>query len=242
MDDVRHDQFIQLLNDGFLPNIKKYAYDNSLQSRCISIFPAITVPAQLAVTTGTYTDEFSVPGMHWWDRKEDIVRTYASLAGWELTTTLDKHVKTLYEQIDGNSLNLFCQVYRGATHNFPTVRKVILLYLWYFGIRKQNVIRGQEFIIRKILESFNKPKKYFKNREVPRVILSWGFPSDAIMHDYGYESEEYKNALKFLDIWFGYLINGWKKFKGLKELGFLDETAFIFTSDHGNLKVGESWT
>ncbi len=236
MDDVRYDQFINLLNEGFLPNIKKYVYDNSIQSKCISIFPAITVPAQLSVTTGTYTDEFSVPGMHWWDRKEDIVRTYASLAGWELTETLDKHVKTIYEQINGNSLNLFCQVYRGATHNFPSVHRVILLYLWHFWIRKQNIIKGQEFIIRKILESFNKPQKYFKNKEEPRLVLSWGFPTDDKMHNHGYDSKEYHDALKYLDIWFGYLIEGWRNFKGLKELGFLEETAFIFTSDHGNYK------
>ena len=236
MDDVRHDQFFKLINKGFLPNIKKYAFDNSIKGKCISIFPAITVPAQLAVLTGTYTDEFSVPGMHWWDRKEDIVRTYASLAGWELTPTLDKHVKTMYEQINGNSLNLFCQVYRGATHNFPTVPRVILLYLWYFYILRANVIRGQEFIIQKILQAFNKPRKFFKNGEEPRLVLSWGFPSDAIMHDYGSNSKEYHEALKFLDIWFGYLIEGWKRYKGLKKLGFLDETAFIFTSDHGNYK------
>ena len=236
MDDVRYDQFKGLLEDNYLPNINKYVYDNSIHSKCISVFPGITVPAQLAVQTGTYTDEFSVPGMHWWDRNEDIVRTYASLAGWELTSTLDKHVKTVYEQIDGNSLNLFCQVYRGATHNYPSVKRVILLYLWYFGIRRENVIRGQEFIIRKILEAFNKPGKYFKNKEEPRLVLSWGFPSDDTMHNFGYDSHEYIESLKFLDLWFGRLIEGWKKYKGLKELGFLDETTFIFTSDHGNYK------
>ncbi|NHI90964.1 MAG: hypothetical protein EAX96_00590 [Candidatus Lokiarchaeota archaeon] len=237
MDDVRYDQFFKLLKEGFLPNIKKYVYDNSINSKCISIFPGITVPAQLAVQTGTYTDEFSVPGMHWWDRKDDIVRTYASLAGWELTQTLDKHIKTLYEQIDGNSLNLFCQVYRGSTYNYPTVRGVILLYLWYFYIKRENINRGQEFIMRKILDAFNNPKKFFKNKEEPRVVLSWGFPTDDTMHNFGYDSEEYHRALKLLDIWFGHLIEGWNKYKGLKELGFLDETVFVFTSDHGNYKA-----
>ena len=68
MDDVRYDQFKGLLEDNYLPNINKYVYDNSIHSKCISVFPGITVPAQLAVQTGTYTDEFSVPGMHWWLR------------------------------------------------------------------------------------------------------------------------------------------------------------------------------
>ncbi|MHA1895356.1 MAG: alkaline phosphatase family protein, partial [Candidatus Helarchaeota archaeon] len=75
-----------------------------------------------------------------------------------------------------------------------------------------------------------------KNKEEPRLVLSWGFPTDDTMHNFGYDSEEYHDALKFLDVWFGHLIEGWKKYKGLKQLGFLDETAFVFTSDHGNYK------
>ncbi|MHA1232149.1 MAG: alkaline phosphatase family protein [Candidatus Helarchaeota archaeon] len=236
LDDVRADQFFDLIEKNELPNIKKYFYDG-IQSNMTSIFPAITIPARLTLLTGTYPDHYAIPGMHCYEREKNKIHNFASLHQWDIPKILGGDAKTIYEQVDGNTADIFSLLFRGADYYFPTKFQTIKLYFWHFYLMKTDVMRVNEFTIIKILKLFEKPRKYFENSDPPRFISAWIFSSDSMLHDYGYDSPQYLNNLKDIDKWFGVLIEGNTKYKGLKKMGYFDDTTFIIASDHGNYKA-----
>ncbi|MHA1143682.1 MAG: alkaline phosphatase family protein [Candidatus Helarchaeota archaeon] len=236
LDDVRADQFFQLLDDGKLPKIRKYLGDG-IRGNCTSIYPAITVPARLTLLTGAYPDAYSVPGMHWYERRTNKIHNHASLHSWDIPEMLGDRVKTLYEQVSGNTADLFTLMHRGVDYNFPTKAQTVGIYIWHFYILRTSVVKANEFTVNKILDMFTKPRKYFGNSDPPRFISAWFFSSDDLMHDHGYDSREYISNLIDIDRQIGVLIEGNNKHDGLKQQGYLDDTVFILSSDHGNYKA-----
>lgn len=238
LDCVRADQFFDLINQGKLPNIKKYFY-NGLKGNMTGIFPAITVPARLTLLTGTYPDHYDIPAFHFYDRETKKVHDYASLDQFDIPKKLGGEAKTIYEQIEGNTADLFSILFRGADYYYPTKWQVIKMYLWHFYIKKTDIKRANEFTVNKLLKLFTKPKKFFGNKDAPRFVSCWFISTDEILHKKGYDSKEYIENLIDIDNNFGILIEGNSKLKGLKELGYFDNTVFILGSDHGNYKANE---
>ena len=240
VDDLRADQFQSLLNEGQLPNMKKYL-TNEIMSESISCFPGITIPAQPTMLTGAYPDAYYLPGGHWVKREEQIIRNYNSLSQYlAINKELGENVKTLFELVPGNTGSLLLGVTRGASHVFPKGKLQILrLYLWHVILLRRSLIQMNTLMMDNLLDYFNKPRKFFNTPDPPRLSITWALATDAMLHEYGPESELYLQSLHDLDLKIGDLMNGKGKRKGLKELGYYDDTAILVTSDHGNYTAKE---
>ncbi|MFX0134862.1 MAG: alkaline phosphatase family protein [Candidatus Hodarchaeota archaeon] len=214
MDDVRSDQFFDLVEKGYLKNISEYLTDGLYCKNCITTFPSITVPAHTTILTGQYPDSYEVPLLKWVDRN------YANLTeidytkgiiGLEINDHLNKDVKTIYEQVNGNTFSAFEFIFRGATRDF--------------GFNRQEFFTSLD---KAVINSFLNPKEYFEVNEAPKFCACWYFDSDVILHEYGSESDVYLKSLRKIDRYIGRII------KKLKENNYFDDTLFIITSDHGN--------
>ncbi len=234
IDDLQADHFNKFLKDGYLPNIEKYLMNGLFSNNMVACYPAITIPAQPVMLTGVYPDAYIPPGGHWVKRDELIIRNYNTFKEYSLINDELGDVKTIFELVRGNTTGLFLGLNRGSKQIYPTKRQVFWLYLWYFLFLRRSISQANTLIINKLLNYFNKPKKFFKNNEPPRLSVAWFLSSDSMLHNYGSTSEQYLKNLRDIDLKIGELINGKGKKKGLKDLGYLDDTVIILTSDHGN--------
>jgi hypothetical protein len=249
IDDVQSAYLFNLIEGKFLPNIKKLI-DNGMFSRnCITDFPAVTYPTQDSMITGTYTGNYlkepchGVPSYYWMDRgvKPPRLRDYGSYGSnqliqiYKMNEDLGDNCRTLPELIkEGNSASIVQFISRGTSYLFPEAKGKLIIYylmLYHFRNRIKHALQANLVTIKKLIALFIKPKKYFETKEPPIVSLLFFFSSDILMHLYGFDSIFYKLNLIHIDKMIGLLI------KNLEELGYLDETAIVISSDHGNYKA-----
>ncbi len=238
IDDLRADQFNALLKEGKLPNIKEFL-TNGIISDCTGCFPAITYPAQSTLLTGVYPDAYTPPGGHWVKRDKKLIRNYNTFEEFTVINEELGPVNTIFELIPGNTAGLSIGLNRGCSQIYPTKLQVVRLFLWYMKILRKKMIFLNTLLLKKLLDYFNKPRKFFRNAEPPRLTVSWFLTTDDALHHHGAESEEYLHTLRDIDTKIGELIKGRGKNKGLKELGYLDDTVIMLTSDHGNYKANK---
>lgn len=245
IDDVRSEHFFDFINKGLMPNLKKLMENGIYSENCITDFPPITYPTQVSILTGTYTGNFKnelchgVPLLNWMDRDlaPPMLREYAStdLQIYKINNDMSNHCKTLLEMVgDGNTASIAQFINRGADYIFPERKtKLAMLYLIlkYYPSVKRRMVRSNSVIVQKLINTFEKPKKFFSNSEPPIVSSIWFMSSDILMHKYGFDSYFYKLNLIHIDKVIGILIDN------LDRLGYLDETAIAIISDHGNYKV-----
>ncbi|MFX1296875.1 MAG: alkaline phosphatase family protein [Promethearchaeota archaeon] len=233
IDDLRADQFHSLMNEGKLPNIKEYLM-NGIISDNTACYPAISYPAISTMLTGCYPDSYGFPGGHWVVRNKKRIRNYNKFR--DLTKVNDElgdQVKTIFELIEGPTATLSTGITRGSSHYYPTKREIARISIWHFLILRRNIQCFNVLLINKFLDYFNKPQKFFEEGP-PKLTVLWFFSSDHFLHKYGSHSEQYLQLLQEIDLRIGQIINGKGKRKGLKELGYFDDTVFVVTSDHGN--------
>ncbi len=249
IDDLRSDHFFKLIDDGSLPNLQKIMNTGIYSKNCITDFPSLTYPTQVSMLTGTYTGNYleelchGVPSFHWMDRKKDppFLRSYNSIGSderiqvYKLNDDLGNNCKTLFEMVgDGNTVSISQFISRGANYLFPERKtKLILYYLLIKHSHNINkyITKANYVAVKKLLKTFEKPDKFFNNKEAPIASNLLFVSSDVMMHLYGFDSELYKQNLFHIDKALGLLL------EGLDELGYLNETAFAISSDHGNYKA-----
>ncbi len=231
---------------GLLPNLKKLMENGIYSENCITDFPPITYPTQVSILTGTYTGNFKkelchgVPLLNWMERdvSPPLLREYASLdlQIYKLNNDMGNNCRTILEMVgDGNTASIAQFINRGADYIFPERKtKLAMLYLIlkYYPNVKKRLVRSNSIPAQKLIKVFEKPKKFFENSEPPIASLLWFMSSDILMHKYGFDSFIYKLNLLHIDKVIGLLIDR------LKRMGYLDDTAIVITSDHGNYKVG----
>ncbi len=245
IDNVRSDHLFNFVNRGLLPNIKKLM-DNGIYSKnCITDFPPITYPTQVSMITGTYTGDYQkelchgVPLVNWMgrDKSPPILRNYTSrdLQIYKLNNDIGNRCKTILEMVEnGNTSSITQFISRGADYFYPERKSKLAMYYLFLKLSrnvKRMITRANSIIAQKILENFKNPKKFFQNNEPPICSLLWFMTSDLLLHLYGFDSEIYKLNLLHIDKVIGLLIDN------LDEMGYLDETAIVITSDHGNYKA-----
>ncbi|MFX1309571.1 MAG: alkaline phosphatase family protein [Promethearchaeota archaeon] len=245
MDDVRTEHFFDYINKGLLPNLKKLMDNGIYSENCITDFPPITYPTQVSLITGTYTGDFKkepchgIPLLNWMDRDvaPPILREYASknLQIYKINEEMSKNCRTILEMAgEGNTASIAQFINRGSDYIFPerkTKLAMFYLLLRYFPGVKRRLIRSNSVIAQKLIEVFEKPKKFFENSEPPIISSLWFMSSDLLMHEFGFDSHIYKLNLLHIDKVIGVLIDN------LKRMGYLNDTAIAITSDHGNYKA-----
>ncbi len=230
IDDLRADQFNHLLSEGKLPNMKEYLSEG-IKSNSTACYPAITYPAQSTMLTGLYPDSYEIPGGHWVKRDEKVIRNYNSFKEFNtVNKELGDQVKTIFELITGRTSTLSTGLTRGASCIFPRKWQIINLYIWYMLLQRKQLIYLNTLLL-------NKMQKQFNAAEPPRLTVCWFISTDNFLHNHGSNSEFYIQGLRDIDEKIGQFINGTKKWKGLKNLGYFDDTAIILTSDHGNFQA-----
>jgi len=249
IDDVRSDHFFKLIDDGSLPNLKKLMNTGIYSKNCITDFPSLTYPTQVSMMTGTYTGNFleelchGVPSFHWMDRNEvpPFLRSYNSIGSderiqiYKLNDDLGPNCKTLFEMVgDGNTVSISQFISRGVDYLFPERKtKLILYYLLIkhsYNINKY-ILKANLVAVKKLLKTFENPKKFFKTNDAPIASNLLFLSSDILLHLVGPESKIYKQNLFHIDKVIGILLSG------LEKLGYLNETVFAISSDHGNYKA-----
>ncbi|TET02761.1 MAG: hypothetical protein E3J90_02435 [Promethearchaeota archaeon] len=249
IDDVRSDQFFKLISDGSLPNLKRLMNQGIYSKNCITDFPSLTYPSQVSMMTGTYTGNYleelchGVPSFHWMERNQvpPFLRSYNSIGSneriqiYKLNDDLGNNCKTLFEMVgEGNTVSISQFISRGVSYLFPERKTKLMLYYLLIKhsynvnkyIRKANLVA-----VKKLLNTFENPKKFFDTKEAPIASNLLFLSSDVMMHLYGPFSELYKLNLFHIDKVLGILL------EGLDKLGYLEETAIAISSDHGNYKA-----
>lgn len=229
LDDVRAEHLFKWMDEGKLPNIKKIAENGITCSNCVTSYPAITFPCYGNIVTGAYSGYFpkegsGVPLYHWVNRmdppsvskKFPFIRNYGDRKQLlKINKDIGKNVKTIFEQVPGgNTLSSTCFLYRGA---------FFALAENFFDVKP---------IFENIAKAFDKPEKYFSNKEVPLVTVGYVPHTDDAMHKKGFNHKDYINLLIECDKYLGSLINT------LKKTGYYENTAIGIISDHGNF-IGE---
>ncbi|MHA1130237.1 MAG: alkaline phosphatase family protein, partial [Candidatus Helarchaeota archaeon] len=168
IDDLRANQFQELLNEGQLPNIQKLT---GIYSNSTACYPAITYPAQSTILTGCYPDTYGFPGGHWVNRNEKTIRNYNSFK--ELDTVNDElgNTKTIFELVEGTTACLSIGLTRGSNHYYPTKRQIIALYLWHWIIWHRDMQILNKLVMNKLMDYFNRPRKYF-GQDPPRLVVT----------------------------------------------------------------------
>ncbi len=62
--------FNDLVQDGTLPNIKKYVIDRGAFKKAVTVFPSTTGPAFIPFFTGRFPGPANIPGIRWLSKKE----------------------------------------------------------------------------------------------------------------------------------------------------------------------------
>ncbi len=245
IDNVRSEHLFNFAEKGLLPNIKKLI-DNGIYSKnCITDFPSITYPTQASMITGTYTGDYrkemchGIPLMDWMDRERSPprIRSYAGkgMHIYKLNEDLGNNCKTILEMVDdGNTTSITQFINRGRNYFFPERKsKLALLYLLLYYSRnvKKTITRANSVVVQKLLETFTHPGKFFEDNEAPIGSLLWFVTPDILLHQYGFNSHYYKLNLLHIDRVLGFLLDS------LDKLGYLEDTAIVITSDHGNYKA-----
>jgi hypothetical protein len=245
IDDIRSDQFFHLLKNDLLPNCKKLVQNCIYSKNCVTDFPSVTYPTQVSTITGTYTGDYrnelchGIPAFHWMDKQfsPPLVRNYGSnnLQIYKLNSDLGRNCQTICEMIpEGNKTSITQFINRGVDYFFPENKlKLIFYYLIinYYKKIKTVIKYANNIVVQKLLDNFKNPSKYFDVNEPPICSLIWFMSSDILLHKYGSESKVYKLNLLHIDKLIG------KLFEGLRELGYLEDTAIAILSDHGNYKA-----
>ncbi|MFX1558485.1 MAG: alkaline phosphatase family protein, partial [Promethearchaeota archaeon] len=251
IDDLRSEHLFEYINKNLLPNIKTLMSNGIYSKNCITDFPAVTYPTQVSMITGTYTGNYQkelchgIPAFSWMDRTHSppILRDYGTYGSdeyiqlYKLNGDIGKNCRTLPEMInEGNKSSIGQFINRGSHYFFPESKiKMALYYLLirYSGNVKKFMFLANSFLIKKLIDNFEKPKKYFTTNEPPICSLLLFFTSDILMHLFGYDSKAYKLNLILIDKLLGVLI------KRLEKLGYLDDTVIAISADHGNYKANK---
>ena len=242
IDNLRSDHLFHFVEKGLLPNIKKLMENGIYSKNCITDFPPITYPTQISMLTGTYTGDYKkeyshgVPLMNWMGRDiaPPFLRDYMAknLQIYKLSNDIGRKSKTIFEMAgEENTASIGEFIKRGADYFFPERVTKLALYYLALGIprdRKKMMIRTDSGIIHKLIDIFKKPKRYFKNPEVPIVSVLWFMTPDILLHFFGYDSQIYKLNIMHIDKVIGVLLDA------LKRMGYLNDTAIAVVSDHGN--------
>jgi len=253
IDDVRSSHFFDLIEKGLLPNFKRLMQNGIFSKTCVTDFPSVTYPTQCSIITGTYTGDYrhelchGVPSYHWMGRylAPPFLRNYGAPGSDELiqiykmNADLGENCQTLLEMTgEGNHSSITQFISRGTDYIYPENKVKLGLYYEFlqFAMRNKKRAKGlmalaNTIVVRKLIDNFKRPKKYFKSNEPPIGSNLWFMTSDVIMHLFGYDSYLYKLNLLHIDKVMGILI------KELDELGYLADTAIAITADHGNYKA-----
>ena len=122
IDGVPHEIFKALIENGDLPNIKRYVVDPGSLNKAVSVFPSTTGPAFIPFFMGLYPGTANIPGIRWLSKskfqnphrfKRPGVCSYMGIEGLGFAADLPPNFTTLFNFFPSVS-NIYNPVTRGC--------------------------------------------------------------------------------------------------------------------------------
>jgi hypothetical protein len=249
IDDLKAEDLFRLINRGLLPNLKKLMIEGTFSRNCITDFPAVTYPTHVSMICGTHTGDYrkelchGVPLYNWMERgvAPPLLRSYGTYGSderiqiYKMGEDIGQNCQTILEMVEeGNKASVLQFINKGANYFYPETKvKLAFYYLLLKNSRNMQkfLYRVNTLVIKKLLEIFNTPHKFFELNEAPIASLIWFVSPDILLHLYGPNSKQYILNLIHIDKLIGLLL------KELNQMGYLDDCVLAIASDHGNYKA-----
>lgn len=224
LDGARPDIFAQELKSGNLPNFSRYLVEPGTFETILTSFPSTTGPAYLPLLTGCHPGTCNVPGIRWFDKahyakKGWSFKSFRSYVGPEtflMGRDVKPGMKTLFDLCD-RPASIFNMITRGLKRGENRTRFNRIWYIYYAHLT-DHWFFVDEAACRKMIDSLD---------DDPEFVFAV-FPSvDELSHRSSPFHPHTVEAYAHLDRQLGRLVDA------LKKKGWLEETLFVATSDHG---------
>ena len=225
LDGAPYEIFKGLLENGDLPNIKRYVVDRGSLNKAVSVFPSTTGPAFIPFFMGLYPGTANVPGIRWLSKsnfknphrfKRPGVCSYMGIDGLSFEADLPPNCPTLFNFFSPVS-NIYNLLARGCPppKNLTRWIKPFVYTYAHFSHRWRFVNR---IAIRQL----------HKAAEAGDTFITCLFPAvDTFSHLTQTQSPQVLQTYREVDTAIGKLVHS------LQKANTLDETLILITSDHG---------
>lgn len=225
IDGAPHAIFKGLLENGDLPNIKKYVVDQGSLNKAVSVFPSTTGPAFIPFLMGLYPGTANIPGIRWLSKsnfhvphrfKRPGICSYMGPDGLYFETDLPIGYPTLFNFFPSVS-NIYNLLVRGCPPAKNRTRWIKPLVYTYAHFSHQwrfvNQIAARQL---------------HKAAEAGDKFIMCLFPAvDTLSHLTHTQSSQVLQTYREIDTAIGNLVHI------LQKTNTLQDTLILITSDHG---------
>lgn len=264
VDQTSPEAFFGWIDKGVAPNIQQYILGNkqkdgtyakaTISRNIVTGYPSTSANSHTSIITGSYARKNDLLYTTYWDltgkrpKYTDVERMALSALKEMNTKHMNPHCKTFFEHVEDSAS--FHAIYRGASFRLFTTKTIIFKFLPLLLKLKRksknhdlDPLEMPEFwkiiidaYVVKFLERIHETGK------MPDACFIVFLLSDALGHKFGFNSEQYEEAIAFLDYMIGTIIHGLPDKKGnhvagLKETGLLDNIIWNFCTDHAGRRV-----
>ena len=217
--------FKGLVENGDLPNIKKYIVAPGSLNKAVSVFPSTTGPAFIPFFMGLYPGTANIPGIRWLSKskfhtphrfKRPGVCSYMGIDGLRFEADLPPNFPTLFNFFSPVS-NIYNLLARGCppTKNLTRWIKLFVYTYAHFSHRWRFVNRIAERHLHQAVAAGDQ-------------FITCLFPAvDTFSHLSDIQSPQVLQTYREIDTAIGGLVHT------LQKANTLDETLILITSDHG---------
>ena len=217
--------FKGLLENGDLPNIKKYIVDRGSLNKAVSVFPSTTGPAFVPFFMGLYPGTANIPGIRWLSKsnfqlpqrfKRPGICSYMGIDGLRFEADLPLNFPTLF-----NFFSPVSNIYNLLARGCPPAKN---LTRWI----KPFVYTYAHFSHRWRFVNQIASRQLHKAAEAGDPFITCLFPAvDTFSHHFKTQAPQVMRTYREVDTAIGHLIHI------LQKANTLDETLILITSDHG---------
>ena len=220
VDGVNHRTFNRLMDEGRLPNIKRYFVDHGVTvEHAVTCVPSVTYSVMTAFLTGLGPGHNGVPALEWVDRNDRTYRWYTGIEE-KYTVNDDAAAPTLFEVLDDQfTVSILNQLTRGVTQYIENWHTVGPAYFF-----RLTGLMDRLSIIR--FEEVNRLARL--RRQYPRFIVTHLAGGDALGHWEGSTGEAYIDNIVHADAQIGRLL------ANMENEGVLENLVIVLVSDHGH--------
>ena len=225
IDGAPYEIFKGLLENGNLPNIKKYVVDRGSLNKAVSVFPSTTGPAFVPFFMGLYPGTANVPGLRWLSKsnfqrpyrfKRPGICSYIGFNGLNFEADLPPDSPTLFDFFSPVS-NIYNPLTRGCppSKNLTRWIKPFVYTYAHFSHRWRFAHRIAARHLHKAVEAGD------------RFVMCLFPEVDTFSHLTETKSPQVLQTYQEIDTEIGKLANI------LQKANTLEETLILITSDHG---------
>lgn len=225
IDGAPYELFKALIENGDLPNIKKYVVERGGLNKAVSVFPSTTGPAFIPFLMGLYPGKANIPGIRWLSKatfqnphrfKPPGICSYMGLDGLRFEADLPTDFSTLFDFFSPAS-NIYNLLARGCppAKNLTRWIKPFAYTYAHFSHRWRFINQIAARYLHKAVEAGDK-------------FVMCLFPAvDTFSHLTQIQSPPVLQTYREIDTAIGQLAHS------LQKANTFEETLILITSDHG---------